>query len=500
MRTTNSHFTAFGRLCSLLALACASHALITPDMSWQANYAHWRSTDTQPASEWFAALPTPNPLWPPMTVHNGSSKEERQERFYQCLDKESAEFIKRNEAYKSPDSVQSVRELARAALDASGRTVTIAIFWGRERYVKILWKYLERNLAINGGIVDKIVLAVHSRQQDEEGTLAAARRVKMMQDKYPGIITAVEMCPMIYGCVFDETLTDNNTVYVKMDDDIIFIKDGSIEHLVLQVLRNPNYSFYSGSIVNNPHSVALHKMIGAYPPVTYHWSSLGRADRPFVDANETGHLYYGRNMYDTAGSQAHESFIYNVGRGRLDLYNFDLWNMNACRCGKPQERLNLCKEGFYRWAVNVFAYLREPTLKLGYKMPPFDEPVISVGWTRVIPPHRVAIVGESLFVHYEVRCDPSTSSLTLWFPKRAWSFLSWLRYVFLCCSLLLNDSQSLIGDCEKMCCFPGITFSHSSTRPDLTESRGLGTSHCSTGMRSVPPLLERRDFRQQSGM
>jgi hypothetical protein len=30
-------------------------------------------------------------------------------------------------------------------------------------------------------------------------------------------------------------MTDLNTVYIKIDDDIVFIKDGSFEHLVYQV-------------------------------------------------------------------------------------------------------------------------------------------------------------------------------------------------------------------------------------------------------------------------
>ena len=34
--------------------------------------------------------------------------------------------------------------------------VSVAVFWGRERYVAILWRYLERNLRANGGIVDEV--------------------------------------------------------------------------------------------------------------------------------------------------------------------------------------------------------------------------------------------------------------------------------------------------------------------------------------------------------
>lgn len=46
---------------------------------------------------------------------------------------------------------QVQEELARR-----GARVTVAVFWGRERYVSLLWRYLERNLAVNHGIVHEV--------------------------------------------------------------------------------------------------------------------------------------------------------------------------------------------------------------------------------------------------------------------------------------------------------------------------------------------------------
>ena len=45
----------------------------------------------------------------------------------------------------------------------------------------------------------------------------------------------VPFCEVPYGCAYDEIMTDPNAVYTKIDDDIIFIKDGSFEHLIYQV-------------------------------------------------------------------------------------------------------------------------------------------------------------------------------------------------------------------------------------------------------------------------
>ena len=53
---------------------------------------------------------------------------------------------------------------------------------------------------------------------------------------------AVPFCDEPYGCAFDEIMIDPNAVYTKIDDDIIFIKDGSFEHLVYQVIPPCIYS------------------------------------------------------------------------------------------------------------------------------------------------------------------------------------------------------------------------------------------------------------------
>ena len=45
------------------------------------------------------------------------------------------------------------------------------------------------------------------------------------------------------------------------------------------------------------------------------------------------------------GSLSHESFIYNAAMGRLDMYSFDLWNLNQCQCAYPQKGLDMCSNG-----------------------------------------------------------------------------------------------------------------------------------------------------------
>ena len=188
-----------------------------------------------------------------------------------------------------------------------GAKVTVAVFWGRERYVSLLWRYLERNLAVNHGIVHEVqcqcvvalhcasvppvslhfgtlparatrpqVLLITNDRDSPQGAMGAEAVLQAATAKcvacrchspalswrawlervhlgvvmmfvsrlgggrYPSIVKRVPFCPKAYGCAFDEILVDPHAIYVKLDDDILFIKDGSVEHLVYQVREGPS--------------------------------------------------------------------------------------------------------------------------------------------------------------------------------------------------------------------------------------------------------------------
>ncbi len=70
-----------------------------------------------------------------------------------------------------------------------------------------------------------------------------------------------------------------------------------------------------------------------------------------VNPDDVVNLYYGKNVYDDVGSRTHEAFIYNAAMGRLDVYGFDLWNLNQCPCAYNQPGLDICVDGYYRYGA-----------------------------------------------------------------------------------------------------------------------------------------------------
>ena len=129
---------------------------------WDSNYAPWRDRTTVSAKEWAADIPPPVAQTMTMKQLAALPKKEKQQIFKKCLQKEATAFTDHVLRYRSP-RLKEITAAVRTELDARGASVAVAVFWGRERYVSILWRYLERNLRANGGIVDQVILITNQR-------------------------------------------------------------------------------------------------------------------------------------------------------------------------------------------------------------------------------------------------------------------------------------------------------------------------------------------------
>ena len=149
--------------------------------------------------------------------------------FIACVKSEVADLQRRVVAGYASPPLGAVRAAVDAALSRRGLIVSAVVFWGRPVYADILWMYLQRNLRVNGGIVDDVLFVV--RKGAETAVLNAALAA------YPTVVRSAPLppCERLYNCVYSSLLTDERALYVKFDDDIVFIKDGTFEHLAYQV-------------------------------------------------------------------------------------------------------------------------------------------------------------------------------------------------------------------------------------------------------------------------
>ncbi|KAI0970167.1 hypothetical protein F4678DRAFT_148884 [Xylaria arbuscula] len=142
-----------------------------------------------------------------------------------------------------------------------GIAIKALIFYGRKRTVDFLDCYLQQNLAVNGGYLDEIWFMVHT---DIEDDLAYLEELVKQREQYK-IVTPGECQGFNYACMWDP-VTEDDTIYVKIDDDIVFIHPDTIPQLVSTRLAEPHPFAVSANLVNSPLTGFKHYDTGAIHP------------------------------------------------------------------------------------------------------------------------------------------------------------------------------------------------------------------------------------------
>jgi hypothetical protein len=178
---------------------------------WEDVRGEWRDRTPAPLETWLGNIPPPHNMTP-MAEWSAMDDAQKQSAFASCLQRQADAFTghvlaRGAAAYRSP-SADSVRGAVNTLLKQRGAKVVVAVFWGRcavasaavvvalprpcvrndlvhrLRYVSILWKYLERNLRCNGGVVDTVMLLMLNRD-DASGMDGAQQIAKDASTKYP---------------------------------------------------------------------------------------------------------------------------------------------------------------------------------------------------------------------------------------------------------------------------------------------------------------------------
>ncbi|KAI2628303.1 hypothetical protein GGS21DRAFT_236720 [Xylaria nigripes] len=142
-----------------------------------------------------------------------------------------------------------------------GIAVKALIFYGRKRTVDFLDCYLQQNLAVNGGYLDEVWFMVHTDIQED---LDYLDELIQRRNQYR-LVNPGECQGFNYACMWDPVVEDN-TIYVKIDDDIIFIHPDAIPQLVSTRIAEPHPYAVSANLVNSPLTGYKHYDLGAIHP------------------------------------------------------------------------------------------------------------------------------------------------------------------------------------------------------------------------------------------
>ncbi|KAI1073854.1 hypothetical protein F5B20DRAFT_565665 [Whalleya microplaca] len=253
-----------------------------------------------------------------------------------------------------------------------GLKVVAMVFYGRKRNVDILDCYLRQNLASYGGYLDEVWFMVHTTIKDDVEWLRdfveAEQEYKFMD---LGRCTTDD-----YGCIW-EYPNEDDTMYLKIDDDILYIHHDAIPQLIHTRLAQPHPFAVSAQLVNSPvtaiqqyHYGAIHPFLpdpktrnyrepsvtwkpsemGLYPPATrpiegspldvespyrgHHWLLLSNSSKNTEGLTRTPMGAYNKNpggddiafgpTWKSWGAAAQQlySLLYNLELNQMDRYFF----------------------------------------------------------------------------------------------------------------------------------------------------------------------------------
>ncbi|KAI9713692.1 MAG: hypothetical protein M1828_001381 [Chrysothrix sp. TS-e1954] len=141
------------------------------------------------------------------------------------------------------------------------------VFFGRREFTDVLDCYLRQNLVRNGGYLDEVRFIVHTKNQgdvlwinDLVATEPAYRRVNVNGK---------------YDKIYHEQMRDSNAMYIKIDDDVVFVDKHAIPRIVHGLIAHPEAFALSPYIINNSRTNWLSYHTGAIFPYLPENKTLG---------------------------------------------------------------------------------------------------------------------------------------------------------------------------------------------------------------------------------
>jgi hypothetical protein len=197
--------------------------------------------------------------------------------------------------------------------------------YGRKRYVEILVEYL----LASRPIIDKHVFWLNTNVEED------LLYLESLVNQYPDFFEVIQL-PYIEEfkytsknvARFYEYCIDPNTVYCKIDDDIVWFEHKEFENFIRFRINNPQYFLVFANTVNNAINYYIHDKIGA---LNMH------EDFPAVDYSSVSAAWYNYSY-----AVRHFMCFYNhLKNGTLHLMKFNKWVLTD----------------FERYSINFFSWM-----------------------------------------------------------------------------------------------------------------------------------------------
>ncbi|EEP80752.1 conserved hypothetical protein [Uncinocarpus reesii 1704] len=327
-------------------------------------------------------------------------------------------------------------------------TISGLVFFGRKDRVESMHCYLERNMVDNGGWLDEVLWVVNTENKND---LAYLNKILSSS---PQRYKKLDLGRKVKGPEFRQIWKhlDKGKMYVKVDDDVVWLADDAIPIIVDRKIRNPDDFAVSANIINNPPLSFMHYHFGALHPYFPELDENGNATKK-VSSNKAwrpsehphwdgppsftwamdakppakGHRWLrveddkaiartpvSKLKYEVWGdtytswaiaAQQHYSFLENLESDNLDVYKFNRpWNMD-------NERIR----------INVLAVMADDILDSDIDSWPkerSDEEMIVMELPKKYL-RPVNVIGTALAAHFNFQHQPDVAQTDLLARYRA---------------------------------------------------------------------------------
>ena len=274
---------------------------------------------------------------------------------------------------KSPKMLQGpeMRNWVLSAKKALGLKVVAIMFAGRRNRMKLAVGYTLPNLKVNGGIIDELLLLKNTPVKLD------IEYIDCLGSSLKDSGVTVKLMRHGFASAF-QTLSDD-TIYVKIDDDTVYIAPGSFESLFFYVCHAQfaeelskydleisgihnhvrNFSGFTANSVNNPPLGWLHERLGYWRSWTrnmyYNGSRYTRHHQVATSPEISFALNHAAFIEEWCSS--HRTFGDTLlGKGGSDRYY--VYDVNACECqsGGLADHQSMCYRGIYKTILNFYAF------------------------------------------------------------------------------------------------------------------------------------------------
>ena len=254
---------------------------------------------------------------------------------------------------------------------------------GRAEYLDIFKKTIYRKM--DEGIVDGWQLGVNTVKPSDIAYMASmeAENPKVVRHFLECLVPTYNNCDTLRSHEFFRYCQDEDTIYIRFDDDIVWIEEGVIEKMVQARIDHPDAFIIYPNVINSTTVTAWHQKNGS---LGYEAGTLRQQEENPGDPN---YCYLYPFAYTDAGliSLIHQTFRRRYEEGTLSAYYL------PSRPLTNYEHFSICSVAF--WGKDHF------------QVAPNEEEWIA--WKRASELQRpVYFLGDALMMHFAYHTQRET--------------------------------------------------------------------------------------------